>query len=80
MTDKTLGPASAELVLRLSANDKAIFTIADTQASTGKDSDATAKLLSQMARRRWLVRLAPGKYLIVPLEAGLENMPMADRL
>jgi predicted transcriptional regulator of viral defense system len=79
MTDKTLGPASAELVLRLSANDKTIFTIADAQAITGKDSDATAKLLSQMAQRRWLVRLAPGKYLIVPLEAGLENIPMADR-
>jgi predicted transcriptional regulator of viral defense system len=78
MTDETLGPASAELVLRLSANDKTIFTIADAQAITGKDSDAT-KLLSQMARRRWLVRLAPGKYLIVPLEAGLENIPMANQ-
>jgi predicted transcriptional regulator of viral defense system len=35
--------------------------------------------LSQLVRKGLLVRLAPGKYLIVPLEAGLEGIPMADR-
>ncbi len=76
---KTLGPASAELLLRLSAEGKTIFSIADAQAVTNKTYEATATLLSQLARRRWLVRLVPGMYLIVPLEAGLESIPMADR-
>jgi len=78
VTDKTLGPVSAELLLRLSAQGKTIFSVADAQAIIGKHSEATAKL-SRMAQRRWLVRLMRGKYLIVPLEAGLENIPMVDR-
>ena len=78
-TTKTLGPASAELLLRLSAEGKTIFSIADAQAITNKTYKATTTLLSQLVRRRWLVRLVPGKYLIVPLEAGLEGIPMADR-
>jgi predicted transcriptional regulator of viral defense system len=76
---KTLGPTSAELLLRLSAEGKPIFSIADAQAITEKSHQATSNLLGQMARRGWLVRLVPGKYLIVPLEAGLESIPMADR-
>lgn len=78
-TTKTLGPASAELLLRLSAEGKTIFSIADAQAITNKTYEATAALLSRLVRKRWLVRLVPGKYLIVPLEAGLESIPMADR-
>jgi predicted transcriptional regulator of viral defense system len=78
-TIKTLGPASAELLLRLSAVGKTIFSSADAQVITGKGYQATASLLSGLTRRGWLVRLVPGKYLIVPLEAGLESIPMADR-
>jgi len=78
-TTKTLGPASAELLLRLSGEGKTIFSIADAQAITRKSYQATAALLSQLVRKGWLVRLVPGKYLIVPLEAGLESIPMADR-
>lgn len=76
---KTLGPVSAQLLLLLSAEGKSIFSIADAQAITGKSYQATAALLSQLVRKKWLVRLVPGKYLIVPLEAGLESIPMADR-
>ena len=78
-TDKTLGPASAELLLRLSAEGKVIFSVADAQTITDKSYTATTTLLSQLVRKGWLVRLVPGKYLIVPLEAGLESIPMADR-
>jgi len=78
-TTKTLGPASAELLLRLSGEGKTIFSIADAQAITNKSYKATATLLGQLAHKGWLVRLVPGKYLIVPLEAGLESIPMADR-
>jgi hypothetical protein len=56
-----------------------IFSIADAQAITNTSYQATAALLSQLVRKGWLVRLVPGKYLIVPLEAGLESIPMADR-
>lgn len=78
-TNKTLGPASAETLLRLSAEGKNVFSIADAQAVTDASYRATAMLLSQITRKGWLVRLSPGKYLVVPLEAGLESIPMADR-
>lgn len=78
-TTKTLGGDSAELLLRLSAAGKSIFSVADALAVTGKSYKATAALLGELTRRGWLVRLMRGKYLIVPLEAGLESIPMADR-
>lgn len=78
-TDKTLGPGGAELLLRLSAKGKSIFSIAEAQAITGKAYKATASSLSHLVDKGWLIRLIPGKYLIVPLEAGLESIPMVDR-
>jgi predicted transcriptional regulator of viral defense system len=76
---KTLGPESADLLLKLSGKGKTIFSTADAQATTNKTHKATVELLRRLVRNGWLVRLVPGKYLIVPLEAGLEAIPMADR-
>lgn len=78
-TSKTLGSDSAELLLRLSAAGRRIFSVADALAVTGKSYKATTALLGELTRRGWLVRLVRGQYLIVPLEAGLESSPMADR-
>jgi predicted transcriptional regulator of viral defense system len=78
MTNTSLGPTSSELLLRLSAKGKTIFSIADAQVITQTSYQTTASLLGKMARKRWLVRLTPGEYLIVPLEAGLDKIPMAD--
>jgi predicted transcriptional regulator of viral defense system len=78
-TAKTLGATSAEVLLRLSGEGKSIFSLAEAQAITGTAYEATSMLLSELARKGWLVRLVPGKYLIVPLEAGLESIPMGDR-
>ena len=77
--DKTLGSESGELLLRLSAEGKTIFSSVDAQAITNKGYKATGELLRRLVRKRWLVRLMRGKYLVVPLEAGLEGIPMADR-
>jgi predicted transcriptional regulator of viral defense system len=66
-------------MLNLSASGKNIFSITDAQVITDNSYEATTTLLSQLVRKGWLMRLAPGKYLIVPLEAGLESIPMTDR-
>jgi predicted transcriptional regulator of viral defense system len=79
MRTPTLGPNSADLLVRLSSAGKGIFSIGDAQAITGRNYELTADLVRKLARKRWLVRLIPGKYLIIPLEAGLEGIPMADR-
>ncbi len=74
-----LGPNGADLLVRLSSAHKNIFSIEDAQAITGWGYERTADLLRKLSRKRWLVRLIPGKYLIIPLEAGLEGFPTADR-
>lgn len=61
---------SSKLIRTLSANDKNIFTIADAQKITRTSPVATRMLLSDLVKKKWLIRLAPGHYLIVPLSAG----------
>lgn len=61
---------SSKLIRTLSANDKNIFTIADAQKITRTSPVATRMLLSDLVEKKWLIRLAPGHYLIVPLSAG----------
>jgi predicted transcriptional regulator of viral defense system len=75
---KTLGAVSADILLRLSGEGKMIFSIAEAQELSGKSYKSTAGLLGQLVKKGWLIRLVPGKYLIVPLEAGLESIPMVD--
>ncbi|GFP42055.1 hypothetical protein HKBW3C_01181, partial [Candidatus Hakubella thermalkaliphila] len=67
---KALGRTSSKLLLALSANDKNIFTISDAQKVVKTSSAATRILLSDLVNKKWLIRLVPGKYLIVPLSAG----------
>jgi predicted transcriptional regulator of viral defense system len=67
---KTQKIISSKLIRTLSAKDKNIFTIADVQKITRTSSAATRMLLSDLVSKKWLIRLAPGHYLIVPLSAG----------
>lgn len=67
---RALGVTSSKLLSILSANDKNIFTITDAQKITKTSPTAIRMLLSDLVRKKWLIRLAPGHYLIVPLSAG----------
>ncbi len=67
---KTPRITSSKLIRTLSAKDKNIFTVADAQKITKTSPTATRMLLSDLVKRKWLIRLAPGHYLIVPLSAG----------
>lgn len=62
--------AGFRLIRTLSANEKDIFTIADAQKITQTRPTATRMLLSDLTKKKWLIRLTPGHYLIVPLSAG----------
>lgn len=68
---RTLGRVSANLILKLKEEDKSIFGVSDAQKITGLSVNATTDLLSELVGRRVIARLKPGKYLILPLEAGL---------
>src|SRR3990170_1677699 len=67
---RSLGARSSKLLLNLSSKDKNIFTLSDAQAIAKTNPATTRRLLSDLVKKKWLIRLAPGHYLIVPLSAG----------
>ena len=74
MTQKrTLGPTESRLLNQLAAQGQIIFSTAQARAALGTKDQDINKLLYHLARKRWLLRLEKGKYLILPLEAGIEG-------
>jgi predicted transcriptional regulator of viral defense system len=71
---RTLGPTEARLLNRLAADGRVIFSTAQARAALGNEGQNVNKLLYHLARKRWLLRLEKSKYLILPLEAGMEGL------
>ncbi|MGC9521984.1 MAG: type IV toxin-antitoxin system AbiEi family antitoxin domain-containing protein [Anaerolineae bacterium] len=73
---RTLGEQESQLLSRLAAAGRTLFTVEDARAvlSSGDEyADADVpKLLYQLHRKGWIKRLERGTYRIVPLEAGPE--------
>lgn len=67
-----LGKVSAELLLKLAEHNKRIFTLNDAEELMDIGRPALTKLVSDLVRKNWLVRLTKGRFMILPLEAGLE--------
>ena len=65
----SLSVREAEFLAGLASQNKSIFTSGDAQKHWGNRS-ATDVALHRLVAAGWLVRLEPGTYLIVPLEAG----------
>lgn len=70
MKKRPLGTIESNLLTSLASREKNIFTIAEARKITKGSYAATRLLLSSLVEKRWLIRLVPGKYLIVPLSAG----------
>jgi len=66
----SLGTIESRLLSTLSSTDKTIFTVEDAKNVTGSSMPATRIILSKLVKKRWLISLSSGKYLIVPLSAG----------
>lgn len=60
----------SKLIRTLSSQDKNIFTSSEAQKITKSSAAATRMLLSDLVAKKWLIRLTPGRFLIVPLSAG----------
>jgi len=73
MKSKSLGKIGSRLLTTLSSKDKIIFTVEDALKITNTALPATRRLLNDLVSKKWLIRLMPGKYLIVPLSAGEEG-------
>ena len=71
---RTLGPTEARLLNRLAASGHAVFTTDQARTVLNSGNQDINKILYQLTRKRWLFRLEKGKYLILPLEAGMEGL------
>jgi predicted transcriptional regulator of viral defense system len=71
---RTLGPTETRLLNRLAADGHVVFSTAQAREALGNERQDINKLLYHLARKRWLLRLEKGKYLILPLEAGMEGL------
>lgn len=71
---RTLGPTETRVLNRLAADGHVVFSTAQARAALDNGSQDINKLLHHLARKRWLLRLEKGKYLILPLEAGMEGL------
>jgi predicted transcriptional regulator of viral defense system len=77
---KTLGPQNSRLLTTLASQGRLVFSIDEALQVTGKSYPATQQALHRLTRAGWLVRLGTGKYALVPLSAGDEATPEANRL
>ena len=68
--EKTLGKTSAQLISKLYDENKTIFKINHAQKILGKSYSSTVDLLRDLVKRRIVIRLKAGKYLIIPQEIG----------
>ena len=68
----SLSHAESTLLTTLAAGGRSVFATGDAYAIRGRGR-ATRDALERLVRKGWLERIAKGKYLIVPLEAGPER-------
>ena len=67
-----IGKKSSRLLSALVENNKSIFTVDDAVKILNEKKSSVTKLLHDLTINKWLFRLSRGKYLILPLEAGVK--------
>ncbi len=80
MYPKNLGVESARLLTTLASQGQIVFTVDAAMQVYGKSYSATEQTLRRLDQAGWVVRLSAGKYAIVPLDAGEQAIPNANRL
>ena len=70
---KGLSKTESTLLSSLSEKGRTIFTLKDIVENSGINYDNAKVIANRLVKKRWLIRLSRGKYLIVPLEAGVRS-------
>lgn len=70
---KSLSKAESLLLSSLAEEGKKIFTLSDVTNKLENSYDNAKVIVNRLVKKKWLVQLAKGKYLIVPLEAGVRG-------
>ena len=68
-----LSSTESTLLSSLASNGKNIFTLEDITRTLQTTYENAKVIANRLVKKVWLIRLTPGKYLIIPLEAGTES-------
>jgi predicted transcriptional regulator of viral defense system len=77
---RSLSTLEAKLILHLEWEKQPIVTIDEAMAILDISYDHARQLLHRLARSRWVVRLTPGKYELIPAERGEQAFPDTNPL
>jgi predicted transcriptional regulator of viral defense system len=70
---RSLGPNEAHVVLSLRADNRSVVSTTDIAAILGSKPKAN-KVIYNLVRKGWLIRLVAGRYLLLPPEHGPTNL------
>ena len=70
MSTRSLSPLESRLILHLEWDKQAVVTTEEASKILGVSSNHARQILHRLARDRWLSRIKPGKYELIPAERG----------
>lgn len=71
---RSLSTTESTLLASLAERGHNIFTLEDVTDTLGVTYDNAKVIVNRLEKKAWLIRLTRGKYLIVPLEAGVRSL------
>lgn len=77
---RTLSKLESKLILHLEWEKQPVVTIEQAMAILGCSYDHARQVLHRLARRRWLARITPGTYELIPAERGEHAFPDTNSL
>jgi len=80
MSTRSLSPLESKLILHLEWEKQPVVNIEDAMKILGVSYDHARQLLHGLVRNRWLVRIQPGKYELIPAERGEHAFPDTNPL
>jgi predicted transcriptional regulator of viral defense system len=73
-------PATAsKIILTAEEENRQILTVADFMSFYEITASYARKMISELVRTGWLVRIAKGQYQLLPAKTGLDPFPMGDK-
>lgn len=73
-------PATAsKIILTAEEENRQILTVADFMGFYEITASYARKMISELVRTGWLVRIAKGQYQLLPAKTGLDPFPMGDK-
>jgi len=64
----------ANILATFAGQGKNIFTFDEIKTEFNLDNESIWQIIYNLLQKRWIERLSRGKYIIIPLEAGIEGV------